>query len=167
MSNEADIAWRFIAAQVAQPNVVDSIIELAARTRFYDLPGYMNRTWLFNPFEQVNGEPVVCDRNLPSIRIHHILRADDARHPHDHPWNARTIILRGWYIEERRCHGQATRVMQAGMTGAIKAGDYHRIARVSDGGVFTLFFTWKYIEEWGFNVGGSKVPWRTYLGIEE
>ena len=162
MSNEADIAWRFIAAQAAQPNVVDSIIELAARTKFYDLPGYMNRTWLFNPFEQVNGEPVVCDRNLPSIRIHHILRADDARHPHDHPWNARTIILRGWYKEIR---DGVEYLRQAGDTAEVNFGEYHHISEVSEGGVWTMFIMGPYQGGWGFLVDGEKVPWRDYLGL--
>jgi hypothetical protein len=32
--------------------------------------------------------------------------------------------------------------------------------------VWTLFITWRYQGTWGFDVDGSKVPWREYLGIK-
>jgi hypothetical protein len=101
---------------------------------------------------------------LPSIRVHHILRADTARHLHDHPWNARTIILKGWY-RERRLEQDGTiseEFRTRGQTQRILYGQYHSIDEVSDGGVYTLFFTWKYCGNWGFLVDGKKVPWREY-----
>ena len=50
-----------------------------------------------------------------------------------------------------------------GYTGAVKFNQFHRIAEVSPGGVFTLWFTWKYQGTWGFDVDGKKVPYKTYL----
>ena len=84
---------------------------------------------------------------------------------HDHPWNARTIVLRGWYAEERpTTRGtNSLHVRSKGFTGRLLFGEFHRIACVSDGGVWTLFFTWKKRGTWGFAVGGRKVPWREYL----
>jgi len=167
--------WKLLALILSQPFIANWLIRRSQRTPYapiYSRDGqalYMDRWWLFNPYGKTpDGDtaPAKCTW-LPSIRVHHICLPDDDLHEHDHPWDARTLLLRGWYIEERQTHGQETRVMRAGMTGAIRAGDFHRIARVSDGGVYTLFLTWCYIEEWGFNVSGRKVPWRQYLGIEK
>ena len=168
------LLWTVLARVLSQRHIAAWLIRRAQRTPYAPIYArnsdalYMDRWWIFNPYGKTpegRTAPAKC-RWLPSVRVHHICLPDDDLHEHDHPWDARTILLRGWYVEERRSHDLPTRVMQSGMTGAIHAGDYHRIARVSDGGVFTLFFTWRYVEEWGFNVNGSKVPWRTYLGID-
>lgn len=160
-------SWQNIAKVAAMK--ADAIIEYAAKTKYFDLPGYMERDWLFNPFTEVNGEPVESDRRLPSIRVHRILRADLARHPHSHPWNARTIILRGWYKERRliaqdsddnATHNEYTRV--AGDTATLNADEYHHICEVSEGGVWTMFITGEYVKGWGFSVRGQHVPWREY-----
>ena len=169
-----NILWKLLARVLSQRHIANSLISRSQRTPYGPIMSrkgdqlYMDRWWTLNPYgKNAEGRTAPAKHSwLPSIRVHHICLPDDDLHEHDHPWDARTILLRGWYVEERRTHRQPTRVMQAGMTGAIKAGDYHRIARVCDGGAYTLFFTWRYIEEWGFNVDGEKVPWRTYLGIE-
>ena len=169
-----NLTWKLLALILCRRPVANWLIQRAQRTPYtpiYSRDGqrlYMDRWWLMNPYGKTpEGRTAPARRPwLPSIRVHHICLPDDDLHEHDHPWDARTILLRGWYVEERRCHGLATRVMQSGMTGAIRAGDYHRIARVSDGGTYTLFITWRYIEDWGFNVDGRKVLWREYLGVE-
>ncbi len=169
-----NLAWKTLAFILSRWAIAGRLIRRAQRTPYSPIYGrnsdsiYMDRWWLLNPYGKTpDGRTAPARwRWLPSIRVHQICMPDDDLHEHDHPWDARTIILRGWYVEERRSHRLPTRVMQAGATGTIRAGDYHRIARVSDGGVFTLFFTWDYIEEWGFKVDGRKVPWREYLGIQ-
>ena len=167
------LLWKLLAAVLRQPFVATWVIHRAQRTPYYPIMSragdalYMDRWWLLNPYSKdAAGASIPAAKSwLPSVRVHHICLPDDDQHEHDHPWDARTIILRGWYIEERFSHNLPTRVMTAGMTSPIRAGDFHRIARVSDGGVYTLFFTWRHAEDWGFNVDGRKVPWRTYLGI--
>lgn len=161
------IAWRVVAAIVSTPVIADYLIGRATRTPYFNLPGYMDRNWLFNAYSADTSLPE-GERGklkpfpwLPSIRIHHILREDRADHPHDHPWNARTILLRGWYVETRPSQGMRRR--RVGDTAAIRFGEYHHIAQVSDGGVFTLFITWRYCGGWGFLVNGQKVPWRQYV----
>ena len=134
----------------------------------------MERDWLFNSYSGME-EPDETKRHdrrikwLPAVRIHHILRADTARHPHDHPWDARTIILKGGYIE-RRLDGYDTNGKEyystflrgKGDTATLKYGEYHAIDEVSEGGVFTMFMTWDYKGTWGFLVDGKKVQWREY-----
>lgn len=149
---------------------------------------YMGRWWLFNPYPAPGDYARKGWRDwLPSIRIHHIMRPDTDRHLHDHPWNARTIVLHGWYAEERysdlwdkaererfiQKRGPAAvalllreRLRQRGYTGRLLFGEYHRISAVSNGGVWTMFITWRKRGTWGFDVEGTKVPWREYLGIK-
>ena len=133
---------------------------------YYPIPGYMDRFWVFNPYLH-NYEPTEAVKRmwrfswLPNVRIHHILRADNADHLHDHPWNARTIILRGWYRELREDGSRVTR--RRGDTARILFGQFHHVEEVSEGGVWTLFFTWPYLGTWGFKVNGEKVPYQKYL----
>jgi hypothetical protein len=124
---------------------------------------YMRRYWVFNPYPASN-QKFWWGRWLPSIRLHHILLPDSDRHLHDHPWAFRTIVLDGWYLEERQ-HGYP--MLFKGFTSTMKPGEFHRIASVSQGGVWTLFFTWKYQEPWGFQVDGKKVVSREYLADKE
>lgn len=121
---------------------------------------YMHRYWLFNRYDENGGARWAW---LPSIRLHHILHADDDPHLHDHPWDARTFIQDGWYWEQLDDAGHVMRMRCAGDTSALKFGQYHRIESVSEGGVWTLFITWKYRGTWGFRVNGVKVPYREYF----
>lgn len=165
------ILWNFFAKVVSHPKVADYLIKRAQHTPYFHLDGYMNRWWLFNPYQTEGPEAERHERKikwLPSIRIHHILRADNARDLHDHPWNARTIILKGWYYERRLVKGirgddiTISKWREAGDTATINYGQYHSIDEVSPGGVWTMFFTWDYTGTWGFLVDGKKVPWREY-----
>lgn len=163
--------WKIIARIVSRARVADWLIERSKRTPYYPILGrdsdvlYMDRWWLFNAYGKTADGRTAPPRwpLLPSIRVHHICRPDDDDHEHDHPWDARTIVLRGWYIEQRRTHRLDPRAMCAGDTGPIVAGQFHRISQVNPGGAYTLFFTWRYIEDWGFWVDGKKIAWREYL----
>lgn len=162
----SDLAWRLLAFILSRRPIAAYLIRRAQRTPYFHLPAYMERWWLFNAYDSdpsLSAEQrraAIRFPRLPSIRIHHILRADDADHLHDHPWAARTIILAGWYVERRQ--RAQRRVMARGATGRIDHGSYHHIEAVSDGGVWTLFLTWDYLGTWGFLVDGQKVPWREY-----
>lgn len=166
--------------------IADKLIQRAKRTPYKHLDGYMNRWWLFNPYQDSTGAPVKRNwllRMLPSVRIHQILKADDDRHLHDHPWDARTVILKGWYDEIREEiypeYGPTESAMMAfgvpvrmhhrvaGDTVKLNFGEYHRITRVSAGGVFTLFITYRYRGTWGFKVHGKKIPYFDYLAGKE
>ena len=161
------IFWFFVARIVALPPIAEYLIRRAKRTPYFDLPGYMNRWWLFNPFQKRNGVKSVPYPRLPSIRVHHILRADLNRHLHDHPWDARSIILKGWYDEIRHNDPLRYHNRYVGDTATLKYGEYHRITSVSEGGVWTLFITYKYRGTWGFLVDGVKVPWHEYESTQD
>lgn len=189
-----EFIWRGIARILSRPAIADWIIRRAQRTPYSAITSrdgtetYMDRWWLFNPYskdEKGNAGPARWSF-LPSIRVHHIMRPDDDGAMHDHPWNARTIVLRGSYVEERpfnegeiwapkRSQSLGERwvfgeflprelyARYTGYTGPVMFGAYHRISHVPRDGVYTLWFTWKYRGTWGFKVNGQKVPWREYL----
>lgn len=176
-------AWTLIARFLARPAVADYLIRRAQRTPYSpiikDGDLYMERFWLFNPYPDSgqSGADRKPWRFPLSIRIHHIWLPDQDRDCHDHPWHARTIVLRGWYSEQRPMrfamfshvpgfHYFKTFTREEGDTATLKFGEYHRITDVSHGGVWTLFITGKYRGTWGFNVDGVKVQWRKYLGLE-
>lgn len=166
------LLWKAAAWIVARPRVADWLIRRAKRTPYFHITSpdgqeiYMGRWWLFNPYDYDTRQP--RRRWCPiSIRIHHIMRHDDDRHLHDHPWNARTIVLKGYYFEETPKQFKTLVKRGAGDTARIGFGQFHRIHTVSQGGVYTLFISGKHRGTWGFLVDGVKVPWREYLGITD
>lgn len=169
-----DLPWRLLASILSIPTVRRWLIARAQRTPYTHIHGpdgsvYMGRWWLFNPYPaKTDGRKRKWADWLPSARIHHIMRPDGDRHLHDHPWNARTIILQGWYLEEvPKAEGRRQfRSRVTGSTARLLFGEYHRIDLLPPEGTWTLFITWRYRGTWGFDVDGKKVPWREYLGIQ-
>lgn len=167
--------WKIIAWVVSRPAFVQWLIRRAVKTPYHHITGrdgsiYMERYWLFSPYDKVDKSS--WRRRIPSVRLHRIMREDQDRHMHDHPWDARTIILDGWYNEERPIRPYARYDYTTdywnrttGDTASLRFGEYHRITEVAPNGVWTMFITWKYCGTWGFLVDGKKVPWREYLGL--
>lgn len=173
--------WKLIGKVVSRPAVANWLIQRALKTPYTHLSKdgsvYMERYWLFNSYErgpkkQEKSKYWWCPVN---IRLHWIRRPDSDRHMHDHPWNARTIILRGGYVEQRReiKKGVACEApyqvyeRRAGDSAKLGFGEYHRITQVQPGGAWTLFISGPYKGVWGFLVDGVKVQWRTYLGLDK
>lgn len=166
--------WKLLARFAARPAVANWLIRRAMKTPFSHLPSnedpsYMERYWLFNPYPISSANRKRWQ--FPwSIRIHHIKRCDFDRDLHDHPWNARTMILKGHYIEtrlDRAAKPTLTFWRKEGDTAKLAFNEYHQINEVSDGGVWTLFITGPWRGVWGFLVDGAKVPWRTYLNVDD
>lgn len=160
--------WSIVARLCAIPRVASWLIARAQRTPYSPIMSpdgqtlYMGRWWLFNPYPGAGDERKRWSW-LPSVRVHHICVEDQDRHHHTHPWNCRTIILRGCYVEERPGpDGMVTHVRFAGQTARIMHYDLHRISAVPLDGVWTLFITGRYRKTWGF-----LVPWREYLGVRD
>ena len=157
--------WRVLARLLAWPPFEQLIIWYAKRRPFLHLGGYMHRYWCMPRclLHRINGALEPFYAVLPfTIRVHHILRADADPYLHDHPWNWRTVILRGWYEEEDVFGTRWVRM--AGDTRKASAETFHRITRVSSGGVWTLFIMGRWRNRWGFMVGDPprKVYYRDY-----
>lgn len=151
---------------------VDFLIRLAQRTPFVHIPGYMNRWWLIPytkfPAWVLKWFPFLrwIERKMPALRIHELLRSDNDRHLHDHPWPFVSVILRGGYWEERPLYDRAglytgckVRWYGPGSILFRKATDFHllRLPSVPAKGMepqhcWTLFLTFAYQQKWGYLV---------------
>lgn len=162
-----DAIWRWIAFVITHTSIAERIIASRNRlTPYFNLDGYMERWWWMPSFLLTFDKQIAAYRPwawLPfRIRLHHILQADADAVLHDHPFNWRTIVLRGFYIEEDVTGKEYVRL--AGDTRAATCETFHRINRVSTRGVWTLFFMSKKHQEWGFMAGDPprRIHWVTY-----
>lgn len=97
------------------------------------------------------------------IRVHHILAPDRDRHLHSHPFNYRTIVLKGWYLEERF---KGTNINMEGDTAVGTPETFHRISHVHCAGVVTLFIMWGgKRDDWGFMTPNGYVQAQDYFAM--
>lgn len=150
-----NMLWTLLAKLLCLPFVTRYLVLRAKLTPYRHLSGYMLRWWLIREREGSSF----------AVRIHHILREDDDRHLHNHPWEFRSIILSGWYVEEYiGDDGQLhERTVRAGHTYCAPKNYYHRIKQVSPAGVRTVFITFRRVEKWGFLVDGQHINSDVYL----
>jgi hypothetical protein len=142
------------------PAIADRLIARAQRTPYRHIPGYMNRWWLL-PYGRLG----------IAVRVHEILRSDDDRAFHDHPWSYLTIILRGGYTEVKPLwdvngfYLGETRTFYGERSVLFRpARSWHRL-EICDGlPAWTLFITGPKVQSWGFmREPENKVYWRKYL----
>jgi hypothetical protein len=155
--------YKLIGRLLARPAVFEKLLAYAKKTPYNNIISpdgkeiYMERYWVFNP---ILGSSAKYSWMPISIRLNKINVPDMDRHLHDHPWNARTFILKGAYVE-KRITGKYLRC--AGDTATLKFGEFHKITSVPYCGTYTLFVTGKYRGTWGFLVDGIKVKFKEYL----
>lgn len=105
-----------------------------------------------------------------AVRIHHILRSDTGRDPHDHPWPFVTIILRGGYWEHRFHEDgiwAGTKWHGAGSVLFRRAKDFHMLELPPSKTAWTMFITGPKQQTWGFKpVHGPKIPYYEYKDAE-
>ncbi len=101
------------------------------------------------------------DKEFGHIYLHEVLRDDDDRALHDHPWDSASIVLRG---NLREVLPTESRILTPGSITCRTAVEPHRLELV-DGPVWTLFITGPKIREWGFqDPERGWVHWADYLG---
>ena len=106
-----------------------------------------------------------------NIFLHYIPQPDSDRDPHDHPWDFRSLLLRGGYDEDVYMrippkHVNVTNYRRAPALGKREAETIHQITRVLPG-TFTLLLTGPYRRQWGFLTDEGWVHWKKYLNIPE
>lgn len=127
--------------------LVDRLIAYGQRRPYTHLDGYMERYFL------IAGNYHEGER---AMRLHHILRSDNDRHFHDHPWNFASLILRGGYWEIRPVFfdgmyiADDVRWRGPGSIAFRRARDWHRLELPYGQTCWTLFITLKKRQEWGF-----------------
>ena len=88
---------------------------------------YMRRWW-------------IIPRNLGgNVYLHEILRSDDDRALHDHPWDSTSYVLEGGYVEHLPGGDQVWRA--PGSVIQRKAEDLHRLELLDGQPALSLFFT--------------------------
>lgn len=140
--------------------IADAIIRLAMKTPYRHLPNYMNRYWL-----------IPYSRFPLAARVHQILRSDDDRAFHDHPWAYVTIILKGGYTEVRPIFdesglfiGESREWRGAGSILYRPAKSWHRLEIAEGVDTWTLFITGRKVQQWGFlETPKHKIEWREFL----
>jgi hypothetical protein len=131
---------------------------------------YMLRWWL-TPWsgkyrDIADGDKTLLQHlvsKLPGCYLHLILRSDDDRALHDHPWRNCSIVLRGSYLEHTIAaggvHQRARR--SAGDIVWRRARDAHRI-EIDSGACWSLFLTGARVRHWGFHCPSGWVHWRIF-----
>jgi hypothetical protein len=94
-----------------------------------------------------------------SIRIHHWVGPDDARHLHDHPWSFITFILRGGYDE---ITPEGTKTLNA-FSIHYRPAKYQHSVQPHSGSVWTMIITGPRIRYWGFWVSDKFVKANKYF----
>lgn len=94
-----------------------------------------------------------------NLYLHNILRDDDDRALHDHPWVNLSIVLRGAY---REVTPLGAYLRKRGSFVFRSATASHRL-EVESGPVWTLFITGPVVREWGFHCPKAWVPWREFV----
>jgi hypothetical protein len=103
-----------------------------------------------------------------TLRLHHILRSDDDRHLHDHPFDFTSFLLTGGYTETVPCDcgpGCPVQVRHWWPCFSIvrkKAEDLHCLKL--DRPVWTLVFAGPKRREWGFATEDGWVHNEEYAG---
>lgn len=94
---------------------------------------------------------------LPTIYLHCFYRPDHDRDLHNHPWAGTSLILTGGYVEERYSGNPADpnsrkklKVVSSGDINKIHAHTYHRVDRLLEDEVWTLFVLGPKVQSWGF-----------------
>lgn len=108
---------------------------------------YMRRWW------------IIPRNRLFNIYLHNIVRSDDDRALHDHPWWNLSILLKGNYLEHTP-DGEFYR--SRGSMILRRATATHRISVAGDGAVWTLFITGPAIRQWGFHCPQGWRHWKIF-----
>jgi len=104
-----------------------------------------------------------------NIYLHKIVRSDDDRALHDHPWWNVSVILQGGYVEVYRPkwlrdpNHNVSRWRTAGQVTFRRASALHRLELRGEH-CWSLFITGPRIRDWGFACPKGWVHWKDFTG---
>jgi hypothetical protein len=123
-------------------------------------------------------------KHRPHIYLHHIMRSDEDRALHDHPWAFLSIMLKGSYTEVTpytgqnvecvsdvrfdRCYGGPVVEEKISALAIVRhnAADRHRLILRPGFTVWTLVFAGEREREWGFWGKGIFIHWKKWNSAE-
>lgn len=106
---------------------------------------------------------VIPRNRLFNIYLHHIVRDDDDRALHDHPWVNISVVLKGGYTEVMP---HATKWRTAGSLVFRRPTSAHRLI-VGKGSCWSLFITGPRVREWGFLCPKGWRSWRIFTAADD
>ena len=167
------------------------LIQKSFATPYFHLEGYMERYWLVPNVRAGSETDIGCGPvsflKCPfafilqklgiAVRVHKILRSDDGRDFHNHPWNFISIILVNGYTEVTPSFnkngfytGEVKKDYKEGSILFRKSNSLHRLELKKQNYkesnfVYTLFITrQKRARTWGFLIHPEHlIPWYDYL----
>jgi hypothetical protein len=99
-----------------------------------------------------------------SIWIHGIYESDQDLHLHNHPWDFKSIVLKGSYIELT----EKGFVWQTPLKFNSRNGEnFHKIYKLLTPVVYTLFFVTPPKREWGYEVNGEFITHEKYRELKK
>ena len=98
-----------------------------------------------------------------SIWIHGIYAADEDKHLHNHPWDFKSIVLKGAYIEKTE---KGIVRQTPGKFNSRNGNDFHKILRLVTPVVYTLFIVTPVKREWGYLVDGQFIQHEEYRKLK-
>lgn len=111
----------------------------------------------------------IFDLGFITLRLHVILRSDDDRALHDHPWSFWTFILCGGYWEHQPANDPdepftvSMRVWRSPLSLLYRPTTHlHRIELKNDKPAVTLVVTGRKIRDWGFACHDGWRNWRLF-----
>lgn len=146
------LAWRMLFMVMRPPSFVIGTPEAP----------YMNRWW------------VIPRNRFFNIYLHEILRSDDDRALHDHPWFNVSIVLVGGYCEIRpistptRYHPVPTPTRRWRGAGSIVCRlptSAHRLEVDEGKRCWSLFITGPVVRTWGFWCPRGWKPWQEFVDM--
>lgn len=108
-------------------------------------PGYLHRWY------------VIPRNRFLNIYLHHILRDDDDRAEHDHPWISLSFLLKGGLAEFSKGR---FRIVPRFRPVFRLAKTSHRLVVLRP--AWTLFITGPVVRDWGFHCPNGWVHWRKF-----
>lgn len=99
-----------------------------------------------------------------NVYYHRILRDDDDRALHDHPWKSISILIKGQLLE---ISDNGSKIINPGDLVFREATHSHRL-QLPQGVEFaeTLFITGPKIRDWGFYCPKGWIPWQQFVSLD-
>ena len=103
----------------------------------------------------------VIPRNAEfNIYYHRVLRSDDDRALHDHPWASISVMCAGKLIEHTP---EGSQLLEKGAVVFREPNFTHRLELIDDEPCETLFITGPKVRDWGFHCPKGFVPWQKFV----
>jgi len=95
-----------------------------------------------------------------NIYLHHFLRSDDDRAPHDHPWPFWSVILTKGYLEHVYAHHiKIYSKQRRKFSVAYREPTHTHIVELNRGPCWTIIITGANVRQWGFYCLRGWIPW--------